>query len=70
MLDSEVLLHIATLRSLQDRRPTPSVLAAQVREVARAQGSADPSDLRLALIELAAAALRWADIASPAEAVS
>lgn len=70
VLDSEVLLHIATLRSLQDRRPTPSVLAAQVREVARAQGSADPSDLRLALIELAAAALRWADIASPAEAVS
>jgi hypothetical protein len=40
----------------------PAVLASRVRSVAAARGAQDPTALRGALIDLAAAALSWADV--------
>ncbi len=43
----------------------PAVLAARVRSVAAAKTAQDPTALRGALIDLAAAALSWADVVTP-----
>jgi hypothetical protein len=44
----------------------PAVLAARVRSVAAAKTAQDPTALRGALIDLAAAALSWADVVTQA----
>lgn len=60
VLDRETQLHLAHLRLQRAGRTTPLILAAAVREVSKAHASAEPEDLRVALIDLAAAALAWA----------
>ena len=62
-LDERTELHLAYLRSQREHQTTPHVLAAAVREVSRAHASERSDDLRVALIDLAAAALTWADAA-------
>jgi hypothetical protein len=54
-------------RHLQTRGRScgPAVLAARVRSIAAARDSDDPEALRGALIDLAAAALSWADLVDP-----
>ena len=59
-LSEEVMLHLAYLRALNERRVTNASLAEAVREVSRARASIEPDDLRTALIALAAIALAWA----------
>jgi hypothetical protein len=59
-IDRETLLHLAHLRVQREGPATPLVLAAAVREVSKARTSNQPDDLRMALIDLAAAALSWA----------
>jgi hypothetical protein len=59
-IDRETLLHLAYLRVQREGQATPLVLADAVREVSRARASNQPGDLRMALIDLAAAALAWA----------
>jgi len=60
-LDVETLLHVKHLRALQTRSPVGDGLVAAVRRVSRAHASTDPTDLRTALVELAATALTWAE---------
>lgn len=45
-----------------DRSCGPAVLASRIRDVAAARDAGDPEALRGALIDLAAAALSWADV--------
>ena len=59
-LDERTLLHIAHLRALRSGMPPAEGLATALREVARARSSADPDDLHVALVAVAAAALVWA----------
>jgi hypothetical protein len=73
--------HLATRRGLDDayvdtlrerlQQPSdrigPSVLAARVRAVADARTASDEDALRASLIDLAAAAISWADGLNPAE---
>jgi hypothetical protein len=61
VLDDDVRLHLAYLRALRDSTRGPDQLARALREVALARPSPDSADLKVALIELAAAALAWAD---------
>jgi hypothetical protein len=58
-IDRDTRVHLAHLRILREGQATPLVLAAAVREVSKAQVSNRPDDLRVALIDLAAAALSW-----------
>jgi hypothetical protein len=60
-LDTETLLHLAHLKELRANGPANESLVTAVREVSRARVSPDPSDLRTALLELAASALTWAE---------
>lgn len=59
-LDQGTLLHLAHLRAQREGQCTPMVLAAAVREVSRAHAASSNGDLKVALIDLAAAALSWA----------
>jgi hypothetical protein len=61
VLDEDVMLHLAALRTAGDSSRAPAAaLVAAIREVARARKSKEPGDLRAALVGLAAAALAWA----------
>jgi hypothetical protein len=60
-LNRETKLHLASLQRLRQGQTTPLVLAEAVREVSRAAASDRRDDLRAALIDLAAAALTWAE---------
>jgi hypothetical protein len=66
-LSSRRALDDGFVSSLRDRLATesarcgPAVLAARVRAVAEARGTADTDALRGALLDLAAAAVSWAD---------
>lgn len=62
-IDHETLLHLAHLRAQREGQATPLALAEAVREVSKAHSSNRPDDLRVALIDLAAAALCWAGAA-------
>jgi hypothetical protein len=66
-LDERTLLHIAHLRALRSGVPPADGLATALREVARARSSADPDDLHVALVAVAAAALVWAKAVVPDE---
>jgi hypothetical protein len=55
-----VLLHVVTVRGLGDMTDPAHRLAQAVRRAAEARGDGDPSDLRVALVELAAVAMDWA----------
>lgn len=59
-LSEGVLLHLAHIRAIRSDREPREVLASAIREVALARHSDEPGDLESALIELAAAALAWA----------
>jgi hypothetical protein len=63
-IDQDTLLHLAHLRMQREGQNTPTVLAAAVREVSRAHASRSADDLKVALIDLAAAALSWARTAA------
>ena len=58
--------HPAPARTATASSCGPAVLAARVRSVAAAKTAQDPTALRGALIDLAAAALSWADVVTPA----
>jgi hypothetical protein len=60
VLSEDIMLHLAYLRTLNDRRAAGASLADAVREVSRARDSVEPDDLRTALVALAATALAWA----------
>jgi hypothetical protein len=59
-VDPEVMLHVATVRALGDARQPSHRLAEAVKRVATARSGGEPSDLRVALVEVAAAAMNWA----------
>lgn len=59
-LDHDTLLHLAHLQAQRNGQCTPMALAAAVREVSRAHAASSSGDLKVALIDLAAAALSWA----------
>ena len=59
-LSPELMLHVAAMRALGERRPPPERLAETLRLVSVARGSEEPGDMRVALVEVAAAALNWA----------
>jgi hypothetical protein len=69
-LDHATLLHLAHLEAMRENEPTQQVFAAALREVAKARASEHPLDLRVALIDLAAAALRWARAAEQPSSTS
>jgi hypothetical protein len=54
------MLHVAIVRALDDRRPPAHQLAEAVTGVATARTVGESSDLRVALVEVAAAAMNWA----------
>jgi hypothetical protein len=59
-LDVDTMLHISYLRKRSRGQAARADLAAAIRQVAQARESSDPADLRVALVDLAAAALAWA----------
>jgi hypothetical protein len=59
---------VAEIGAGEDAPAGASVLAAQVEAVARARVTADPQQLRMALLDVASAAIPWAtDIALAAD---
>jgi len=60
-LDEDVRLHLAHMRVLRAGLPGRESLVAALQELAAARGSSEPGDLRAALVDLAAAALAWAE---------
>jgi hypothetical protein len=65
MLDPEVACLVATVRGFRDRREPARRLAEAVKLVAAARSGGEPADLRVALAEVAAAAMDWAGSESP-----
>ena len=61
-----IQLHLNT----HDRNCGPAVLATRIRSVAEARQAGDPEALRSALIDVAAAALSWADVVGAATGLS
>jgi hypothetical protein len=59
-VDPEVMLHVAAVRALDDQRSPSLRLAEAVKRVATARAGGEPGDLRIALVEVAAAAMNWA----------
>jgi hypothetical protein len=62
VLDPALLLHVAAVRGSGERGEPSERLAGTVRRVAEARRQGQPSDLRVALVELAAAAMDWAEL--------
>jgi hypothetical protein len=60
VLDPKIELHVATIRGLPDKREPGQRLADAVKSVAAARARGDAADLRVALAEVAAAAMEWA----------
>jgi hypothetical protein len=59
-LDQETLLHLAQIQAMRSGKEPREAMAAAIKNVAHAHRSDEPSDLRMALIEVAATALAWA----------
>jgi hypothetical protein len=66
-IDPDTLLHLAHLKLQRAGEATPLALAAAIREVSKAHATRQQDDLRVALIDLAATALSWADAADDQE---
>jgi hypothetical protein len=60
-VDVATQLHVASMRGLADRRQPHQRLADAVKRVSALRTSGEPTDLRVALVEVAAAAMAWAD---------
>jgi hypothetical protein len=60
VLDPRVELHVEAIRRFQDKRATSQRLADAVKLVAAAREGGEPSDLRIALVQVAAVAMDWA----------
>jgi Homing endonuclease associated repeat len=65
VLDPEVLLHVAAVRTIGDTRQPEDRLATALSSITAARAGGDSADLRVALVELAAAALHWAGELTP-----
>jgi hypothetical protein len=59
-LDPEVQVHVAIIRGFSDKREPSQRLAEAVKLVSSARIHGDPTDVRVALVEVAAVAMDWA----------
>lgn len=64
-LSPEVMLHVAAVRALDNPEQPHDRLAGAVKRVAAARSGGEPSDVRVALVEVAAAAMSWAERIKP-----
>jgi hypothetical protein len=60
-LDPEIMLHVAAVRALDNPEQPQQRLAGAVKRVLAARSGGEPSDVRTALVEVAAAAMSWAE---------
>jgi len=61
-LDPEIMVHVAAVRAMENPQQPHDRLAGAVKRLVAARMSGKPSDVRIALVEVAAAAMSWAEM--------